>query len=270
MRLYALQCCSTADPEENLARLRRQLAPLAAQPGDKLVVLPECVLAFDGPKGQWQALAEPLDEGPMQAQMAELAQLAGCTLVAGTLPILAEDGRAYASSLVFDSRGRRVGRYDKLHLFDVTVGDNTGHYRESDTTHPGQQIEVIETSLGRVGLAVCYDLRFPELFREMTARGAQILVLPSAFTRVTGEAHWEALLKARAIENQVYLVAAGQVGVHANGRQTWGHSMILDPWGEQLADAGEQEGMIDAPFDRERIQEVRQAMPCLNHIRLPL
>ncbi|TKB51221.1 carbon-nitrogen hydrolase family protein [Ferrimonas sediminicola] len=270
MQLYALQCRSGADPADNLRWLRRQLAPLAEVAGDKLVVLPECVVAFDGPKGQWQSLAEPMGQGPLQRGLAELAELSRCTLVAGTLPILAPDGRAYAATLVFGAQGQCLARYDKVHLFDVTVGDNTGHYRESDTTCPGERLQVVDTPMGRVGLAVCYDLRFPELFRELVARGADIIAVPAAFTRVTGAAHWAPLLQARAIENQVYLVAAGQVGTHDNGRETWGHSMILDPWGEVLANAGDGEGLIHAPFDRQRIQEVRQAMPCLNHIRLPL
>ncbi|SDI40256.1 Predicted amidohydrolase [Ferrimonas sediminum] len=270
MQLYALQCCSLAQPQENLGQLRQLMQPLLAQPGPKLVVLPECALCFDGPTGQWQALAEPLGQGPMQQALSQLAMEFSCILVAGTVPIQADDGRAYAASLVFDDQGRRIGHYNKIHLFDVDVDDATGRYRESDTTCPGEHIEVIDTAAGRIGVAVCYDLRFPELFRALAAEGADVVVVPSAFTHKTGEAHWRALLQTRALENQLYLVAANQTGTHARGRQTWGHSMIVDPWGQVLDELAQQPGLATARFDQQRITEIRRAMPVLNHIRLPL
>ncbi|USD37262.1 MULTISPECIES: carbon-nitrogen hydrolase family protein [Ferrimonas] len=270
MQLYALQCCSLEQPNENLSQLRQLMQPLLDQSGPKLVVLPECALCFDGPPGQWQALAEPLGQGAMQQALSLLASEFGCILVAGTIPIRAEDGRAYAASLVFDEQGRRIGHYNKIHLFDVDVDDATGRYRESDTTCPGDHIEVIDTAAGRIGVAVCYDLRFPELFRALASAGADVVVVPSAFTQKTGAAHWRTLLQARALENQCYVVAANQAGTHGRGRQTWGHSMVVDPWGRVLDELAQQPGLATARLDQQRITEIRRAMPVLNHIRLPL
>lgn len=270
MKLYAVQLCSSSSLETNLAMLRQVMAPLSEVSGPKLVVLPECVMSFDGEPDAMATLSEPLGEGSMQRALSQLAQEHRCTLVAGTIPIHAPDGRFYASCLVFDDTGQRIGHYNKLHLFDVDVADGVGRYRESDTTAPGQHVEVIDTPFGKLGIAVCYDVRFPELFRAMVAKGAQIIALPSAFTQVTGEAHWQPLLQARAIENQCYLIAANQGGTHDHGRMTWGQSMIVSPWGEVLAQAQQSPAMVLASFDADKIHQIRQQMPTQQHIRMPI
>lgn len=204
----------------------------------------------------------------MQTALASLARQYGVYLVAGTLPILAEDGRAYAASLVYGPDGTRLGRYDKIHLFDVDVEDGTGRYRESTHTHPGSGLTLVDTPFGRLGLAVCYDVRFPELFRALAEAGATLIALPAAFTEPTGDAHWDVLVRARAIENQCYLLAAGQQGQHANGRRTWGHSMVVDPWGRVVAQLPQGEGVVSAQIDSAEMARIRDRLPALKHRRL--
>ncbi len=240
------------------------------------MVLPECALCF-GTEGGWATLAEPdladhpeqTDAAPMQTALAALARQHRVYLVAGTLPIRAPDGRAYAASLVYGPDGARLGRYDKIHLFDVDVEDGTGRYRESTHTHPGQGITLVDTPFGRLGLAVCYDVRFPELFRALARDGATLVALPAAFTEPTGDAHWDVLVRARAIENQCYLLAAGQQGQHANGRRTWGHSMVVDPWGRVVAQLPQGEGVVSAQIDPAEMARIRDRLPALKHRRLP-
>jgi nitrilase len=170
-----------------------------------------------------------------------------------------------AACLLFDDRGRRVVRYDKVHLFDVQVVGSAERYAESATIEPGDRYVVADTPLGRLGLAVCYDLRFPEQFRAMVDRGMEILALPAAFTAATGKAHWETLLRARAIENQCYVVASAQGGQHANGRETHGDSSIIDPWGEILGRLPQGPGVVLAEFDPERLERIRGQFPALEH-----
>ncbi|MBY6187253.1 carbon-nitrogen hydrolase family protein [Marinobacter hydrocarbonoclasticus] len=276
MWCHLIQMTSQPQPSQNLSRLRHWLSQLPQHPEPPLVVLPECALCF-GTEGGWATLAEPdltepgnaSAQAPMQRALSELAAEFGLCLVAGTLPILAEDGRAYAASLVYGPDGARLGRYDKIHLFDVDVEDDTGRYRESTHTHPGRGITVVDTPLGRLGLAVCYDVRFPELFRALAEQGADLIALPAAFTEPTGEAHWDTLVRARAIENQCYLLAAGQQGQHANGRRTWGHTMVVDPWGRILAQLPQGEGVVSAEIDREEMARIRHRLPALKHRRMP-
>ncbi|ADN77656.1 Nitrilase/cyanide hydratase and apolipoprotein N-acyltransferase [Ferrimonas balearica DSM 9799] len=274
MWCHLLQMTSQPQPSQNLTRLRHWLSQLPTRSEPSLLVLPECALCF-GSEGGWASLAEPDlklvpdADAPMQRELAALAQQHGLYLVAGTLPIQAEDGRAYAASLVYGPDGQRLGRYDKIHLFDVDVEDDTGRYRESTHTHPGAGITVVDTPLGRLGIAVCYDVRFPELFRALADAGAELVALPAAFTEPTGEAHWEVLLRARAIENQCYLLAAGQQGQHANGRRTWGHSMVVDPWGRVVAQLAQGEGLVSARIDPAEMAQIRQRLPALKHRRLP-
>jgi nitrilase len=213
-----------------------------------------------------RAVAEPQGSGPIQDFLAETARRLGMWIVAGTVPLGAGgDGRVAAASLVHDSQGNCAARYDKIHLFDVDIPGKAERYRESAHVAPGSQPVVLETPVGRLGLSVCYDVRFPELFRQLSAAGAQILTVPSAFTAPTGRAHWETLLCARAIENLCYVVAPAQSGFHPNGRETYGDSMIVDFWGRVLQRLPRGRGCIVAQIDLERQAEVRRNFPALEH-----
>ncbi|WMC10163.1 carbon-nitrogen hydrolase family protein [Oceanimonas pelagia] len=267
MELVALQLNAGADWPANRERIAALLAQLPAT-RPLLVLLPENAVAFGGREAV-QRVAEPLGEGPVQDWLAAQAQRLGIWLVAGSLPTRIDGSdKLHTSCLVYDDRGQRVAHYHKLHLFDVDVADGHGRYRESDSFSPGSELCVVDSPFGRLGLSICYDLRFPELYRALREQGAEILMVPAAFTRVTGQAHWLPLLQARAIENQCYVLAADQVGVHAGGRQTWGHSVILDPWGEVCACLPDEEGLVCAPLERERLERVRRDMPVAQHARL--
>lgn len=266
--MAAIQLCSTALVEENKQTIAR-LIEQAAQEGARLVVLPENMLLMGETDQAKFAISESFGEGELQSFLAQLAKQYHVWMVAGTLPIKGDQsGKVRAASLLFDDQGRCVARYDKIHLFDVTVTSNE-IYRESNTIAPGDQIVVHETPFGKIGMAVCYDLRFPELFRSLFLAGADIFVLPSAFTQKTGAAHWHVLTRARAIENTCYLIGAGQGGRHANGRETYGHSLIVDPWGELLAEADERsEAVVMAEVDLSRLQDIRAKLPMRSHVRL--
>nr|WP_235598898.1 carbon-nitrogen hydrolase family protein [Idiomarina sp. 28-8] len=259
VQLTALQMSSRPDPQDNLdivAKLLEQLP--AARP--QLVVLPEAFSCFGAGDRAQLAMAEPYKDGEVQKQLAALAKKHEVYLVGGTLPVDAGE-RFSAASILFGPDGAILNRYDKIHLFDVDVADNTKEYRESKWTQPGSKVVTTETDFGVVGMAVCYDLRFPELFRALRQAGSQIIVLPSAFTQVTGKAHWHALVRARAIEQQVFIVAPGQVGEHANGRETFGHSIIVSPWGEILAEQELDEGVVSVSVDVADIESIRKQMP---------
>lgn len=263
MLLAAVQLISTPDIAKNLAVIEQQLAGLRQQAAKQelLVVLPECCLLFATEECKVRQLAEPAGKGPMQQALARLAQKYQLYLVAGTIPLQADDDRCFAACLLFEPSGKVLAQYNKIHLFDVDVADGIGAYRESDNTHPGQQLSVVNTPFGRIGLAVCYDVRFSALFGAMTELGVDIIVLPSAFTKPTGQAHWEVLLRARAIESQCYMVAAAQGGVHINNRETWGHSMIVNPWGEIIAQLPRGVGTIYGIYDKKLLASVRNKMP---------
>lgn len=206
--------------------------------------------------------------GPMQNGLAALARDFGVWLVAGTVPLIehADSDKFSAASLVFNPAGDCVARYNKVSMFDVDVADNTRNYRESAATVPGAQVVTVETEFGTLGLAVCYDVRFPELFRALRLQGADILVLPSAFTQVTGAAHWHVLTRARAIEQQCILVAGTQVGEHANGRQTFGHGLVIDGWGEVKACVETTSpGLATAEVDVSALAKIRRDIPVINH-----
>lgn len=266
----AIQMSSRADREANLATAQRRLREAAAA-GARLAVLPEN-FAFMGVRDTDKlALAESDGDGPIQSMLAATARELGLWIVAGTVPLaLAGDAtRVWPSCLVYDDRGRRAARYDKIHLFDVDVPGGE-RYRESATMACGDadQAVVVDTPVGRLGLSICYDLRFPELYRRLVEAGAELLCVPAAFTARTGEAHWAALLRARAVENQCHVLAAAQVGRHDSGRQTWGHSMIVDPWGEVLAERADGEGHAIAAIDPQRLAQVRASFPSLAHRRI--
>ncbi len=269
----AIQLNTGADLAANLESSHRLIAQ-AAQAGARLAALPEN-FAFMGRKDPDKLVhAEPEGSGPVQHWLAETAREFNITLIAGTAPLAVpgDADRVYAASLVYGHDGARIARYDKIHLFDVDVerGDRVERYRESATIAFGEPAYVVApTEVGAVGLSVCYDLRFPELFRGLVQRGAELLCIPAAFTERTGEAHWEILLRARAVENQCFVIAPGQCGEHASGRRTWGHTMIVDAWGNILAQrVDDTPGVVLADLDFERLRSVRASLPSLKHRRL--
>jgi len=263
--LAAAQMVSTADKAGNLESATR-LVRRAAGMGARLVGLPEN-FGWMGPEAERPGAAESL-EGPTLSRMAELARELRLTLLAGSiLETGAPGGRLYNTSVLFGPDGSRLAVYRKIHLFDVDVGDGTP-YRESDAVAPGDEVVVADTEPGRLGLSICYDLRFPELYRRQAAQGATLLAVPAAFTLMTGKDHWEVLLRARAIENQCYLFAPAQGGRHSPQRVTWGHAMVVDPWGLVTARASEGEGLAVAAIDPELQARIRRNLPCLQHRRL--
>jgi nitrilase len=252
----------------NLAEAARLIGEAAAN-GAGLVVLPEN-FAFMGKRDQdLLSLGEQQGEGPLQSFLSETAARHRIWIVGGTVPLAASrPGRVRAACLVFNERGDRVARYDKMHLFDVHLPGADERYTESSTIEPGDDIIVLDSPFGRLGLAVCYDLRFPEMFRQMLDSGMELLAVPAAFTAITGKAHWETLVRARAIENLAYVVAAAQGGYHINGRETHGHSMIVDPWGTVLAQVPRGNGCVCCPLDDEYQGSVRRSFPTIEHRRL--
>ncbi|WP_295435025.1 carbon-nitrogen hydrolase family protein [uncultured Thiodictyon sp.] len=267
-KVAAIQMTSGTGVAANLAEAERLIRAAAAD-GAGLVVLPENFALMSKGADEQLALREADGAGPLQSFLARVAAQARVWLVGGTIPLAATDpGRVRAACLVFDDRGRRVARYDKIHLFDVHVPGADEHYQESAAIEPGEAVVVIDSPWGRLGIAVCYDLRFPELFRRMQERGLEVLALPAAFTATTGKAHWETLVRARAIENLAFVVAAAQGGVHPNARETFGHSMVVDPWGQVLAQRPCGSGFAASELDREFQGAVRRNFPALEHRRL--
>ncbi|WP_255439164.1 carbon-nitrogen hydrolase family protein [Aestuariibacter sp. GS-14] len=265
VNLVALQMTSGPDVTENLNTVATQLAS-ANLPANSLVVLPECFACFGTRDGHLLTVAEPQGKGPIQTALQALARQHNCYLVSGTLPMQCNNPDKFtASSLLISPQGEQIAHYQKIHLFDVSVADNTRSYFESKYTQPGAQVVVADTPIGRIGMAVCYDVRFPGLFDAMGE--IDILVLPAAFTKVTGAAHWHTLLKARAVEKQCFVVAANQTGVHQNGRETFGHSVILSPWGEQLAQRATMPGVVQQSVNLAELDTYRQSMPLSLHNR---
>lgn len=269
MKIAALQMVSTPRVDENLDRARGLIAEAAAQ-GAGLVALPE-YFCFMGPNDRDKlAIAEAPGDGPIQRALSEAAAAHGVWVIGGTLPMRGEaPGRALNASCVYAPDGRLAARYDKIHLFRYDNGRE--RYDEAQVLHAGADPVAFDAGELRVGLSVCYDLRFPELYRQLTFGGARrcdLLAVPAAFTYTTGRAHWELLLRARAVENQCYVIAPAQGGVHETGRRTWGHSMIVDPWGEVLACREEGPGVVIAELDAARIASVRQQLPALEHRRI--
>ena len=263
-RIAAVQMVSTPVPAENFAAARR-LVGEAAQQGAQLVLLPEYWPIMGLQESDKIAYAEQPGAGPIQQFMLELAREHRIWLIGGTLPIVApEADKVLNTMMVYDPNGVRVMRYDKIHLFSFTRGEES--YDEARTILRGNDVASFEAPFGRVGLSVCYDLRFPELYRAMGT--CALIVVPAAFTYTTGKAHWEILLRARAIENQCYVLAAAQGGQHVNGRRTWGHSMLIDPWGEVKAVLPEGEGIVIGDIEPLHLQRVRENLPALKHRRL--
>jgi nitrilase len=258
---------STPDVATNLLAAGKLIAQ-AAEAGAKLVVLPENFALMGLHELDKLRVKETDGNGPIQDFLAAAAKQHQVWIIAGTMPIVGDDdNKVRAACLVYDDQGGQVARYDKVHLFDVSVPETGEVYRESASIEAGNRRVVVDTPFGRIGLAVCYDLRFPEFFRAMSQHGVDILVFPAAFTLETGAAHWEVLLRARAIENLCYVIAPNQGGVHANGRKTFGHSMVIDPWGKVLACVETGEGAALAEIEPTRLTQVRAAFPVLNHRR---
>jgi nitrilase len=260
----AVQMISTPVVAENIATMRRLVADAAGR-GAALVTLPEYWPIMGMSDADKVAQAEPPGAGPIQDAMAAAAREHGIWLVGGTLPLTSRDtGKVMNTTLVYDPQGQAVGRYDKIHLFGFTKGSES--YDEARTIVPGAAIGSFEAPFGRVGMSVCYDLRFPELYRAMGE--CALIVVPAAFTHTTGMAHWEVLLRARAIENQCYVLASAQGGLHANGRRTFGHSMLVDPWGEVKDVLKEGEGVVSGELDADFLASVRESLPALRHRKL--
>jgi len=263
--IAAIQMTSGPDVAENLEQARPLLEEAAAR-GAQLAVLPENFSFLGLRDTDKREVAETEGSGPVQDFLAATASRLKMWIVGGTTPIRADgDGRVAAASLVYDSAGNRVARYDKIHLFDVDIPGKVEKYRESANVAPGSRVVVVATPVGKVGLSVCYDIRFPELFRRLSAAGAQVLTVPSAFTAPTGRAHWETLMCARAIENLCYVVAPAQSGFHPNGRETYGDSLIVDFWGRVVQRLPRGRGCIVAPVDLPRQADTRQNFPALQH-----
>jgi nitrilase len=268
LKLAAIQMVSTASLEENLETASR-LIKAASQDGAKLAVLPEyfCIMGLkDTDK---VAIREPFGSGPIQTKLAAIAKDNGVYLIAGTIPLEAQDSnKVLNTTLVFNPNGQRVGRYDKIHLFGFQT--STERYQESETIEAGEKPGIVKITIDdedwTFGLSICYDLRFPELYRALGRVDCHII--PAAFTYTTGKDHWEILLRARAIENQCYVLASAQGGIHQNQRRTWGNSMLIDPWGSVLSTLPEGEGFICGVLSKDKLNEVRSKLPALAHRKI--
>ncbi|MCY1172343.1 Deaminated glutathione amidase [compost metagenome] len=269
MPLAVIQMVSQDDVVANLGQARALLEQ-AAEGGAQLAVLPENFAAMGRRDSAAIGRAEAMGQGPILPWLKQTARDLKLWIVAGTLPLPPQghvDAKAHACSLLVDDRGEQVARYDKLHLFDVDVADNRGRYRESDDYAHGHNVVVADTPVGRLGLTVCYDLRFPELYSALREAGAELITAPAAFTAVTGAAHWEVLIRARAIETQCYILAAAQGGTHPGPRETFGHAAIVDPWGRILAEQAQGPAVLLAERDSSEQASIRARMPVSSHRR---
>jgi len=265
VKVAALQMTSGPEVAANLATAGA-LLEAAAREGARLAALPENFAFLGLADADKRKVAEAPHEGPIQRFLSESARRCALWIIAGTVPLRRPDEeRVAAASLLYDPQGQLAARYDKIHLFDVGIPGKTEKYRESDNIAPGSSVIVHDTDVGRLGLTVCYDVRFPELYRRLSAAGAQLISIPSAFTAPTGRAHWEVLLRARAIENLCYVIAPAQSGFHPNGRETYGDSMIVDYWGRVLARRPRGSGIVLAELDLQHQAHVRSTFPALEH-----
>lgn len=267
-KIAAIQMCSSHLVDENLTTAANLISE-AAKNQAKLIVLPEMFAIMGQGAEDKVTVKETFGYGKIQSFLSEQAKKHSVWIVGGTIPIACKDEtKVRAACLVFNNTGDCLARYDKIHLFDVALS-NQEVYKESDTTEAGDELVVIDTPFGKLGLAVCYDVRFPELFRSLFNRGAEIIALPSAFTVKTGEAHWELLARSRAVENFCYLIGACQGGSHSNGRKTYGNSMIVEPWGNIIAkNEGIDTGIIYATIDLAKVHEARRSIPIAKHQRI--
>lgn len=266
-RIGVIQMVSSQQVDVNLKRTEA-LIEEAVSNDVKAVFLPENFAALASTEARFIAEQEATKFGPIRQFLSELAARHNCWIFAGTLPVLVrpdqspiEDGRVRAASFVYDGDGDQVARYDKIHMFDVEVEDNQKSYTESDSFEPGDHQTVVDSPVGKVGLSVCYDIRFADLYRNLFLQGAECLSIPSAFTTVTGRAHFEVLMRARAIENFSYTIAACQGGEHDSGRMTHGHSMVVGPWGDIKASCSEGEAVLTCTLDMESLHQMRKDIP---------
>jgi deaminated glutathione amidase len=263
-KVAAVQMVSAASVDKNLETASVWIERAAAQ-GARLIVLPEYFCLMGRKETDKLDIAEKEGQGPIQEFLSETAKKLSIYLSAGSIPLVSPDAnRVFNSQLVYDPNGKQIARYDKIHLFSFVREQES--YDESRGILAGSQVSRLEVPEITLGLSICYDLRFPELYRAMGQ--VDLILVPSAFTYTTGKAHWEVLLRARAIENQCYVLAPAQGGQHENGRRTWGHSMLIDPWGEVLEVLPEHEGIVSGTIEPSRIQEVRQSLPALSHRKL--
>ena len=261
----AVQMTSLADVAQNLITVRRLLG-IARDRGAGLAVLPENFSFMGRSEAERRAVVERDGDGPVQTAVAAMARELKLWVVAGTQPIAVEgDARPANACVVYDAAGKRAARYDKIHLFDVDLPGGREGYRESANARPGAKAVLVDTPAGRLGLTVCYDLRFPELFRQLVSEGAEIFSVPSAFTSPTGRAHWETLLRARAIENLCFVIAAAQSGIHDSNRETYGDTLIVDHWGRVLAREPRGSHVVTATLDMEGQKLPRESFPALKH-----
>lgn len=277
-KVAAIQMASGPNVKANLNEAKRLISD-AAKAGAELIVLPENFAHMGMSEKDILNVAEVLlsessrSDSPIQDFISSTAKSKNVWIVAGTIPIKDNASGAAdkikAASLLFNDQGEIVARYDKIHLFDVDLGEQGGSYNESSFTEAGEQVVVVDTPFGKLGLAICYDLRFPELFRDMVSQGMEILAVSSSFTSTTGKAHWEVLNRARAIENLCFVVSSAQGGYHVNGRETYGDSMIIDPWGGIIDRLARGSGFAISDIEPSNLQKIRQNFPVLDHIRLP-
>jgi len=265
MRVACIQMCSGTDRDANLATAA-SLLKQASQQGVEMALLPENFTYMGGSEADKKGIAEDQTDSPTLRFLSEQAAKNRMLIVGGTLLLTGGNGRLRNACPVFDANGQQLAVYDKIHLFDMDYQGES--YCESSQVEAGDLPSAVQLGEFRAGLSVCYDLRFPELYRAYADDGCDVLCNVAAFTAMTGRAHWQTLLKARAIENQSYMLAAAQWGKHPDGRQTWGHSMIIDPWGEVLAELSQGEGIVLAKITKERVNFVRNSLPSLQHRRL--
>ena len=268
MKVAAIQMVSSADLQQNLQQARTLLEE-AARTGTELAVLPEYFCLIGHSDADKLVVREDFGSGPIQDFLADAARTLDLWIVAGTLPLsTAQPDRVFNSSLAFNPRGQCVARYDKIHLFRFDNGMESfdeSRVLSRGTTPTRFELPSKDGHLWQVGLSVCYDLRFPELYRTYAQQGVDLILVPSAFTHTTGQAHWEVLLRARAIENLAFVVAAAQGGLHPNGRRTWGQSILVDPWGKVLAERAQEPGVVCAGLDAQALVQCRAQLPALQH-----
>jgi deaminated glutathione amidase len=269
INVAAIQMVSTDSVAENLEQAQKLIAEAVSKQA-KLVTLPENFPIMGKEDADRLAIKESLNTGPIQSFLSDQARQHQIWLLGGTIPLESKNpNKVFPASLLYDLKGKCIAHYDKIHLFDVLVDEsNDESYRESDNFESGNEIVVANTDIGNIGLSVCYDLRFPEMYRKMHEDNVQIITVPSAFTATTGAAHWESLIKARAVENLCYVIASNQGGTHVNERETWGHSMIVDPWGTILASVNKGAGVAVASIDLEKQVKLRQTFPTLKHRKI--
>lgn len=266
-KLAAVQITTGPDVEKNLAAVERQLIK-AAQQGANIIALPEVFACYDSQKYLALGKQEITVLGRLRSRMSAWAKSNKVYLIGGTIPVLdPKTSKIYPRCYFYNDQGEELGYYDKIHLFDVDINDAQGRYRESDMFLSGDEIKVFPTPYGNVGLTICYDLRFPYVFDRLRKAGADIISVVAAFTATTGKAHWQPLLQARAIEQQCYVLASNQWGQHDDKRHTFGHSMVISPWGEILDQLPTGEGVVCAEIDLSEVERIRREMPIVNHQR---